>query len=88
LKDSLEDNYLAFYIAVVWYEEITPEQAFAMLECKTKPRVALKTIHTLTNEELNAIVTRATHPRFTDKRKLCKKYGISEHLLDSIIKSV
>lgn len=87
MNDPLQDNFLALYIAIVWYEDVDAEQAFRILENSTKPRVKMRTIETLTNDELRAILKTALNPRFRNRKKLCKKFGITEKLLDSITES-
>lgn len=84
--DPTEDGVIALCIAILWYDELTPEQAFSMLYKDAKPRTPLRTIELLSEYEVKAIYTTISNPRFSNTQKICKKYGVHESVLTQIAK--
>jgi hypothetical protein len=60
--------------AVVSDKELTPEEAFFLLETKKKIKPPYKTIQMISNEELQSIIKTIKNPMFKNKRIMNKVF--------------
>lgn len=73
-RDQFEDNWLALYIAIYFYRDLTSEQAFKLLRGNTKMR---RMCRRLTPEIVQAIKKTTSSYGFSNYERVAIKYGIS-----------
>lgn len=80
-RDMLEDNWIAFGVALLFYKEITPEQAFKLISGNTKMKRSCKEI---TPEILKSIKKTTSSASFSNYKRLSRKFGVSEDVIRKI----
>ena len=97
MRDPLTDNYLALYLCVIWYKNLKPEQAFSIVEGKSKIKSPCRNITPVMIVRM-ARITGSKNFRSWDKleqtfkvdrytiRKLVKQYKVSQ--LTNILKQI
>ena len=80
-KDPRDINYAALYLAIVWYKQITPEEAFRIVLGKSKAKPGSP----LTPEKLERIKKIMQSPNFKnfdniERRMRINRYDIIEAL--------
>jgi len=81
IKDPRDINYAALYLAIVWYKQITPEEAFRIVLGKSKAKPGSP----LTPEKLERIKKIMQSPNFKnfdniERRMRINRYDIIEAL--------
>jgi hypothetical protein len=76
-------NYMALYVAIIWYIQITPEQAFRIVD----ERSNMKKMCRVVTPELAARIRKiARSPCFKSMDRLCRRFGISEDTIKDILR--
>lgn len=82
-KDKTMINYMALFVAIVWYVQITPEQAFRIVEGHSN----MKKMCRVVTPELAAKIRKiCSSPCFKSMDRLCKRFGVSEETVKEILR--
>lgn len=76
------EGYLALYITITWYKELTPEQAFRIMSGKSKTKPPCKNITLEMVIELNRVLLSKNFKSFD---KLEQKYRIDRYTIVAIV---
>jgi hypothetical protein len=81
--DTTMYNWLALYVAIIWYAQITPEQAFRIVENRSN----MKKMCRIVTPELAAKIRKiCSSPCFWNMDRLCKRFGVDKETVHEILR--
>jgi hypothetical protein len=79
---------MALYVAVVWYVEITPEQAFRIIDGNSNMKKMCKNITPEAAARIRKICSSPYFIGFSKQKsmdRLCRRFGVSKEVISEIV---
>lgn len=82
LRDPKEDNYLALCLSILWYRELTPEEAFRIIEGKSNMKPEC---HQVTQDMITVLTRIISSKNFRSWDKLERSFKLNRYTIFKLV---